>query len=437
MKKRSISVLLVIFLYMMIYNPPIFPINCLLVLAIPSWIYLFFNIRLFKKNINVNKVIIAEVIIGMILAYCMLIALANSNSVLNFAHYFYWMIGDIPFAACVWVYIKKRGQGFDELLKNITMASLVMSITAILALVFPQVKELFTQRMIEYGVKYAEMLSVYRNYGFAANLTSFTSMLQASMAIICLQYALRGEKFYLLSFPSIAFSAVLNTRTSLLFLAVGVVVVFFFSLAKGKISSIFKFALFAIVISVMVGLGMGIIQEYNPQTFIWLNLGYEQISSFITGADTSLGYFGELEGMTVYSMPSGIDFVFGVGTSALGGLLKYNARSDVGFINDLWRGGLLCSAILILLFFNMLRQMLNSKILEQQDRLFIVVYFSIVFVLTNIKGSFFAHTDITVVFWLLYTALVFNADNNKINNRLIRRERYEYISINNHSRLQC
>ena len=415
MKKAiEVNVILVLLLYMVIYNPPIFTINCIRVLMFPCWLYLFINRKGMNKYINLRKVITAEILIGLLLTYGITIAIINNNPPTNFTHLFYWFAGDIPFALSVWIYLKKRNQGFRELILHIVIAGVIMAITSVAALVSPSIKTVFTQKMLDYGVQYAERLSVYRNYGFAANLTSFASMLQSVICITCVFKAVRGEKKYILLFPLLALSAIINTRSSILFLAFGILVIFIVTVKKGQFVYVLRFIGIGILVLGFAEMGLNIIQTYNPQTLTWLTSGYGSIISFVTGSSSNLGYFGELEHMIFDSFPSGIELIVGVGSGVMGNTgAAYGVRSDVGFINDLWRGGILYFAIILFLYLTMLKHIYHSNILDKETVSFFSLYFFIIFILTNIKGSFFIHSDLTVVFWLIYTALVFNSDNHE------------------------
>lgn len=411
-RNRWVNIILIILIYLIVYNPPIFTINCIRLLMIPCWIYLYINRQYLQKYISIKKVFTVEVIISTLLLYCITIAFFNSNSPTNFTHLFYWIAGDIPFALCVWVFLKKRNQGFSELFRDVIITGVIMSITAVLALISPAAKSVFTQRMIDYGVLYADRLSAYRNYGFAANLTSFASMLQAVLAVFCIFQVVKGKRRYLFAVPTLIISAIINTRSSILFLAVGILAILVFVLSKHNASYIFRHVAIIIGLLVISGFCLQIIQKYNSQTFSWLNSGYNSILSFITGSDRDSGYFGELRTMTVDSFPTGFDLILGVGSGVMGEAgAAYGARSDVGFINDLWRGGLFYSIALLILYITMLTHLYKSKVGNKEFTRFISVFFLLIFIMTNIKGSFFIHSDLTVVFWLFYTALVFNSEN--------------------------
>ncbi len=412
-KNTEVSFILIIFLYMVIYNPPIFTINCIRVIMVPCWIYLYLNRKVMREFINLKKVITVELIITMLFAYCIIISFINSNAPTNFAYLFYWIAGDIPFAISVWIYLRKKNQGFQELLVNIIVTSIVMSITAIMALISPEIKSFFTERMIVYGVQYADRLAVYRNYGFAANLTAFASMLQAVLSVVCIFQAVKGEKKYLLVFPLLILSAIINTRSSILFLLSGIFIILLITLrSRFAVTYILRYVIIIAVLFAISGFGFSLIQYYNEQTLTWLNVGLDSILSFVSGNDRSVGYFGELETMVFNSIPTSFNLLMGVGSGVMGDAgAVYGARSDVGFINDLWRGGLLYSTTIICLYLVMLKQIYKSKILDQDYTKFFSLYFFLIFILTNIKGSFFIHSDLTVVFWLFYTAFVFNSIN--------------------------
>ena len=79
-------------------------------------------------------------------------------------------------------------------------------------------------------------------------------------------------------------------------------------------------------------------------------------------------------------------------------------------MNDLWRGGLLYFTVIIGLYILALWKIMHSRTIARRDGVFLSGLLLLVFLLNNIKGSFFIHSDVTVVFWLLVPALIWNRE---------------------------
>ncbi len=421
---KKINIPLVLLMYAMIFNPPVlsfgwisenFPVkglNWIWIVMPLSLIYLWMNRKHLKKYVNLKAVLITECVIAGMLVYCMLIAVINHNPVTAFGYMVYWMAGDIPFGLAVWVYLRKKGQGFEELLDHLLGAGLVMAATSVLAFI-PAVKEFFVRIMEAYGIPYVRRLSLYRNYGLAANMTATASFVQAVLALTALYRAVKGRKIWYAFFPLLALSANLNTRASIIFILAGMAAILVSQLWSRNIKEAGKFL---IVAAVSVGVAFGgkyLVQVINPQTSAWLAKGMSQMADFVSGAEIEEGYeggyfgmLGEMSGWAV--LPRGIHLVFGEGRGILWGHEEYGVHSDIGFVNDLWRGGILYSAAVIGLYILVLWKIMHSKTVSWQDGIFFSGFFLLVFLVNNVKGSFFIHSDVTAVIWMMIPALLWN-----------------------------
>ena len=419
-RKRTISIPLVLLMYAMIFNPPLlavrrilpdFPLaglNWVWMLMLPSAAYVLLNRKALKAFTDFRAVLWTEIILGVMLVYLMGTAWFHGNPVTEFGYVVYWMAGDVPFALAVWIFLRKRGQGFSELLDHILTAGTAMAVTSVLAFLIPPVKEFFTQRMEDYGIPYTRLLSTYRNFGLAANMTSTASYVQALLSGIALYRAVRGRKIWFAAFPLLAFSANINTRASILFIPAGLAAILVALLHARKMKEAGKFAILAVAIAAVAFFGKGLVRLVNPETDDWLTKGLGQMAEFASGTEAEEGYFSELKMFTEASVfPKGTELVFGTGESILWGN-KYGVCSDVGFINDLWRGGILYFTAIIGLFILTLWKIMHSGSITRQDGVFLSGFLLLVFLLNNIKGSFFLHTDVTAVAWLLIPALDWN-----------------------------
>jgi hypothetical protein len=148
-------------------------------------------------------------------------------------------------------------------------------------------------------------------------------------------------------------------------------------------------------------------------THEWLTRGLEQVSTFVAGEETgySDGYFGEIAWMlSPDHFPKRLKLIFGAGTEIIGGVVeeKYGTASDIGFMNDLWRGGLVYCVAMYGTYLLTLWRMMRSKAVRRETGIFLAVLWLFVFGIVNFKGMFLIHSDLTVVFILLVTGLIWN-----------------------------
>src|SRR5699024_6579900 len=83
-----------------------------------------------------------------------------------------------------------------------------------------------------------------------------------------------------------------------------------------------------------------VISSIFPDVYKWLSTGVEEIIGFFSG-NVEEGYFSYLFDENNYPLPDNI--LFGEGNRALKGI---SISSDIGYINDLWLGGLIYLVIM-------------------------------------------------------------------------------------------
>ncbi len=428
--KKSFNLLIVIGMYLLIYNPPVLgsgmiravgPFrNMIWAVAPVSILYVICNLKWLKENLDWKAILRTECIIAAIIAYYMLVRWLNGNmTALNEGagpdakHWIYWMAGDISFALAVWISLRKKGQEFSCLLDHLLAAGTVMAATVILAYFIPPVQDFFIARMKDYGITLAEEMAPFRNFGFAANLSSTASYIQAVLASIALYRGVKEKKvLWLCLFPVLAFSANVNTRAATFFILSGMGAVMVSMFFTGDRKQIIRYAVFAFCAALVALFGLKLCKYVNEESYFWLRSGVPGFLDFLfmDGAEMT-GYFVGLARMSSSDvLPTGWQLIFGTGMGVLGYNSKYDVNSDVGFVNDLWKGGIVLSACFYALYGRMLWKIFRNRRISRQDGAFFAVLFLLTFVLNNIKGSFFIHSDVAAVFWMLYAALEWNAE---------------------------
>ena len=415
--KTKISLPMILFMYMLIYNPPLlaplYRSNSVWLMMLPSAAYVLLNRKTLKEFISVRAVLWTEAILGVLLVYLMAIAKIHDNPVSEFGYFVYWMAGDIPFALACWIALRKRGLGFEALLDHLLITGLAMAATSVAAFLIPAVKEFFVEKMIAYGIPYVIKLSSYRYSGLAANLSSTAAYVQSALACIALWRGIREKPLWLAAFPVLAFSANLNVRTTVYLMIAGIAAVLIGILFTKDLKQIGKFFPAAGSALAIAYFGLGLIRYVNPMTYEWLARGIEEVTSFVAGEEVPYtdAFFAELAWMlSPEHFPRGLMLIFGAGTEIMGTIAegKYGVSSDVGFMNDLWRGGILYLLIITGLYLWMLWKMARSRTVRRETGIFLAALFLFFFGITNIKGHFFIHSDLTVILWILMAGLVWN-----------------------------
>ncbi len=406
MKKYNIFAIIVLFL--LIYEPPIFSFNILHVIGGVSWIYILFHRKIILTNLSFHKLFIIYITFIMIALYIAFISIVNNNSMLAAAPFLYWLIDIIPCSIMVNSIMKQKGYNLDNILTLLLMVGLVQSITAISAFFIPSIKEFFINQFILYG--YDEIyftLSAYRIYGFASNLTFTTPIVQSTLTLISVYLAVNLNYKYLIFTPFLFFSAVINARISFIIILVGVLAMLL-CIRPIKLKTIVMTTIIGSMIAIIIMIDMNYIKENAVETYQWIITGINEIRQFFKG-DTSRGYFNYVSNAQRYRLPDGFGLYFGVGNRIMGSN-KYNTYSDIGYVNDIWLGGLIYCIFLYSTFTSFLLDFLRSSNRKLQINWFLFLLFMGSFIVSNIKGFIFSMNNFTSLFFIIYIYFIFHIE---------------------------
>lgn len=387
-------------LFCMLYNPPILPINSMHVVGVISIFFLVRQNDRFPTIVCSKRVFKLFCAFGFIFIYLFAVATLSEKGDIGIALYpIYFLIDVIPFGLVLKNYSDRKNLGVDDFINLVLGCGMFQAVFAILALVFPAFQKFLIAFYIRYG--YDELyavLSAHRMYGFAGTLTFSTPVLQSVLAIIMLVYYRQKGGKYILGACLMCISAIVNARTSMIVIIIGIMVIILLS----KLSLKYKVG-FLVIIPLVFVFGITIVipilSAITPSTILWVTNGLEEISNFFHG-NVEEGYFSYLLDEQKYVLPQGIlNMLFGEGHAVQGGAKLYGVSSDIGYVNDIWRGGIIYIILVYGYVLSKLRKMTKSgiEIIE-----FIGVFVSIVFLIVNIKGTMFSMNDLSNFVCILY-----------------------------------
>lgn len=405
MKKYNIFVILIMFLFL--YEPPIFNINILHILGLFSWIYIFINYKNLAYIIKVDKVIYLYAFFIFAWTYILLICLINSSAIANSFHFVYWMIDIIPICISFCIYFTKKNYSFIDLMNILLVTGIVQATLALLSFYVPSVKEFFLSQLLDYGYRdVLVQLSDVRLFGFASNLTFSTPIVQSILGVISLYLALNRNWKYIFFAPLLFFSGIINARTSIVILLIGLLAIIFF-VKKINVKTIVKTIIISFILILISNLGLTIVEEKSYDTYKWISTGYEEIKTAIfEGTNQTEGYFSYINDVNKYVLPENFGLIFGVGERILT-FNQYGVRSDIGYINDIWFGGFLYSILIYSLFIKLIFSM--KAVNESYDKLgsFLTILFLGAFVVSNIKGYIFSMNNLTNLLFIIFSFTMF------------------------------
>lgn len=291
-----------------------------------------------------------------------------------------------------------------EFLINI---GLIQGIICLLMLFFPFLKNianiLYISNVPNYETSPVYGIVLYRIYGIARDYTFSLSMTMALLASIALlSFFIFNKKKYIFMSFIIIIGSILNGRTGFLIYILVTILIMFFSLSR---KDFFKYMGILTVIFMFI-----IIFLYyfvDEQWFLWLLSAFKEVILTIIGSDT-LTTFTALSSFIVF--PKNLALIFGYGTRIFGSLGNelIGQSSDIGYINEIWRGGLFYIAVFYFFLVKLLREVyLNAKdTFNQKMALSLTVLFSIYLLIANYKGEALSGGSILLTF--IFYSLLFS-----------------------------
>ncbi|MGY3765894.1 hypothetical protein ACWOAH_04980 [Vagococcus vulneris] len=253
--------------------------------------------------------------------------------------------------------------------------------TNILMLFIPSLKSIALQ-LYYMGRPENIFISSMRIYGISNDYTFFTPIFHGLMMGIALYLCLFEKSYkFLIYIPFLLITTLLNGRTGLFLgiLLMIIVLVFYSSL---KIQNQLKSILILAIMVVLLSFTVWIVKIYNNETYLWFMGSIMDFRTYIIYGEKT-GNFSILSDMI--TLPKGIHLLFGSGYRVyreINGI----SNSDIGFINDLFMGGLMYCSILYGTYFLFIFRYKNSS-LASIKKILISTMLITTFVISNFKGE--------------------------------------------------
>ena len=400
---KKFGVLVVFGLFCLLYQPPVLNFNIIHVVGIASWLYILLVSNVSKGVLTIDKtertVFTCFIFISLYVFFDVVLLLGGTLA-LAFSS-FYCVIDIIPFCVVLKNIGRRKRCTTEDFINLFIFTASLQAVMVFAAIVFPPVQSFFIQKLVDYGYTTDfSRFSSYRIYGFAASLTFITPIVQSFVAVLCF---LKGTKskakllYYTLGTLLFA-SGVVNARIAIVVLVIGFSAYVFW----GKAPIIRKIAfLVAIFVGsyLLINLVFPFLAKQFPATYNWIYSGVDELENAFRGNFTQ-GYFSYITSKEKYTLPSDVlNIIFGKGYRIMGGRALYGVSSDIGFINDIWLGGLFYCIIVYTVYFGFMKSMYKSK-----DSLssFIGLFFILTFIICNFKGYVFTMNGLTNMLLVFY-----------------------------------
>jgi len=390
--KKLLSYLLInVIPFLIIFKPPLpfTTINPLHISGLISIIFLVFNINYLIKKTRISKVIFFLLILLFYQLYFVLVFLINSESLLNNISFLFWIIDVVPSGLLIAIICKKNSFKFMNVFINISLFQGILSLFSFIDINF---KNFLINSYINYGYLEVFDLSSHRIFGLAANTTFTMPIFQSTIGLVLLFKSLKNNIFYLLPLSIVLFSAFVNSRASIVIFFFGSIIIILNYFLNLKFIPTIVISISTYLFLISFNYVLPFLTQFNPTTFQWIFDGLEEFNSLLSGnVSSSDYYFSYLFDDTRYILPgTPLNLLFGRGVHTYSGN-TLGIVSDLGFINDIWLGGIFY-ILSFYTFVSFIIYKISNNFLKYRY-LLITISFSILF-LSNIKGIIFSENDI-------------------------------------------
>ena len=299
-------------------------------------------------------------------------------------------------------YLYKIGNDFNANLKFLFKVANIQGIICLAMLLVPSLKSvanaLFTATTSYSSDAY---ILTTRVYGISNSYTFGLPIFHGILSGICYYLAIAKDKSYFKYLPLTLLVSVLNGRTGLIVATLLIVFSTLYVLVKKRgLKPIF----YLILILLFGGIVLYFIKLYVPNMYKFISVIIKEINNYFTT--------GEFEGTSKYLFNDKLFFPEGLGLIFGEGIRPYTSsntliKSDIGFVNDLFMGGL----IYVYFLYGAYIRLLVRKGANEKDN-FIVFMILIGMVIGNWKGEIFKNSLLMI--GILFISLNYLLNFNKL-----------------------
>lgn len=404
MKKAALKWFTTVYLFFLIYYPPVFSVNVLYVQAFFSWLILFVILITQKGVIKYTKDQIKSFLFFLvILLYLWIVALVNKTSVLETSKsVLFWLVSVFPSLVVLNRAYSKLDFSMLEYLKSILDIGLIQAFFSIFAFFNSGFQSWFLQRMIAYGYSATRFsqISQLRWFGFASKLGFTTPAVQCFLGVLAIYLSILYSKKYLIYVPFLLFSAIINARIVFLIFLAGVLIIIVNETSHVKVRNMINLFLIFLTTLLLIPVILQLLKITNFKNYEWFTSGISQMLGFSDTAVYGIGnYFFDKSN---YLLPEGFHLLFGTGNYANGDN-KMGFSTDIGYINDIWLGGIFFAVVILIYFIHTSLSMRKYSVFQEKSiNNFLAYFFLFSFFILNIKGYVFSINEFSTLFFSVF-----------------------------------
>lgn len=379
----------IIFIFCLLFAPPIIPsINVGLIASFVALVLLIFKYKgqLFE-TLKKSGILKFSVIFAVFLAYLALVTVVNYFIIgerVQLMHYIklwyrFFLIMPMLTASSAYICIRAKELKYDikKLCMCFVYATLLQFVLVMLSLIFPEIKALFIKTIyLNTGDWYLSIPWVVarRGFGFTNSFVDSFGWGMGLIAVIPLFFIRKNNMKPALLCPILLFVSLVNARTGLIMLFIGMLFVLplLYKIYRNSTrkEKLYGAGMVIAAVAILIVLCL-IIFIFNPVTLQWIvgdlvsfvpensetpSALQEMLNNLADDSQTTTAEV--LFSDRFWNLPSGYIIGFGSGHSIFGA--EGYPNSDVGYINDLWMGGIVGCILLYGAFFFLFKKAFKS-----------------------------------------------------------------------------
>lgn len=361
MKITRKTYLVALLLFFVVFNPPLVKgLSFAIIAVVVSTVYCYANkkyVDLFIKTRG-GKSIISAFIVFFLYDIIQTILHGFSGNPLIYTNFGADILSDISIFAVglgFAIYAIKHKWDLVYFMKVYVIVGLYQAFVGLMCLALPSVKTALNNLVIanshsEKIRNSAELASEFRNFGFASSTYDNFGFALTVLALMAFALGLKGgRKYYLFSFL-IAAVAVMNGRSSFVFYVGGMVVLLLSSQGKVTKEWIMKRVAFFVLAVIGIAALFSWILNNDSQQALWMATAITAAQSLSEGEQ--VGFFDAFFNEFLVFPPDWISNIFGVGLNPADAI---DHNSDTGYIQYLWKYGIVGSLFLYRKFYVLLK----------------------------------------------------------------------------------
>lgn len=402
-KLKPSRLLLLLLVFLFIYTPPILSFNILHLASILSYTIFFLKPKYRKTLLSFvkTKTVFIFILLGsfssLLLFTTIMFTTKRFLYLYNIATIYLQVF---PIAILVSTILIRNKYSKDDVMILLLDLGFIQALVAIAMFIFPNFKSIILDLFYSH---YNEFLTMsywvqYRVFGLSQGMMYAMPITQGFLASVAFLAGLKISTRYYWYIPIMLFSAIINARIGVAIFLINVIVIIILNTKKWKVMDFAKMLMLVLIFAILAPQLLFSIESKSEIMFSWVVDGYNETVSFFRGEKT--GYYNALSNM--FFLPEMNTMIFGSGQDYF--FQRYKTHStDIGYINDLFLGGVFFTTML---YASILFYLYKSKNKRSWHNFFLPSIMVITMLISNIKGYGFRQNEFVNLFILISTILL-------------------------------